>query len=140
VECREQRRRETHRRLVWRTLTEILNDASVMPNIDCSDLIVSIRRLEFGQSLRTIYLDVYGRFRWATMRGDAGRIWMERARAVGQETFDDLTGVMVFPRLREIVARELKSRLRLPYLPKIEPFEAAIGGSMNHVALKQEFY
>lgn len=121
-------------------LTEILNDDSVMPNIDCSDLVVSIRRLEFGTTPRTIFLDVYGRFRRAEMRGNAGRIWMARAKALGEETFDDLTDVMVFPRLRQVIAQELQKRLGLPYLPVIEPFEVALGSSLNPIGMKQEFY
>ena len=60
-----ERKRAAHRRRVQSALTAILNDPAVMPNADCPDLVVSVNRVEFGRTVREIYIDVLGQWRQA---------------------------------------------------------------------------
>lgn len=57
------RKRAAHRRRVQAALHQILNDPSVMPNADCVDLVVSVSRVEFGRTVREIFIDVMGESR-----------------------------------------------------------------------------
>jgi hypothetical protein len=59
------RKRAAHRRRVQAALQQILNDPAVMPNADCRDLIVSVSRVEFGSTVREIYIDFRGEWRKA---------------------------------------------------------------------------
>ena len=115
------RKRAAHRRRVQAALQQILNDPGVMPNADCPDLVVSVSRVEFGRTVREIYIDVLGvsrqsRDQWAELPHDR---YMREARARGKETYADLTEVFMFPSLTETVARELQKRLGLLYTPVI---------------------
>jgi hypothetical protein len=115
------RKRAAHRRRVQAALQEILNDPAVMPNADCADLVVSVSRVEFGRTVREIYIDVRGELRlshdqWVENPHDR---YMREAKARGEETYADLTDVLVFPSITEIVARELQQRLGLLYTPII---------------------
>lgn len=92
-----------------------------MPNADCPDLIVSVSRVEFGKTVREIYIDVLGEWRtsrdqWAENPHD--RYTLE-AQVKGEETYADLTEVFMFPDLTAVVARELQKRLGLLYTPVI---------------------
>src|SRR5262249_16931649 len=53
-----ERKRAAQRRRVQAALQQILNDTGVMPNADCPDLVVSVSRVEFGRTVREIYIDV----------------------------------------------------------------------------------
>src|SRR5262249_17540254 len=97
------RKRAAHRRRVLAALPPILNDRAVMPNADCQDLIVSVSRVEFGRTVREIYIDLRGEWRqsrdqWAENPHDR---YMREARARGEITYADLTDVFVFPTLAE---------------------------------------
>lgn len=54
------RKRAAHRRKVRAALQQILNDPAIMPNADCPDLVVSVSRVEFGRTVREIFIDVLG--------------------------------------------------------------------------------
>ncbi len=116
------RKRSAHRRRVQAVLQEILNDPGVMPNADCPDLVVSVSRVEFGRTVREIYIDVLGRWRlspdqWSENPYD--RYQRESCERGQQGAFADLTDVFIFPKLIEVVARELQKRLGLLYTPVI---------------------
>jgi hypothetical protein len=115
------RKSAAHRRRVQSTLQQILNDPAVMPNADCSDLVVSLSRVEFGQTVREIFIDVFGEWRlsldqWVETPHNR---YIREARAKGEDTYIDLTDVYIFPKFTEIVALELKKRLGLMYTPII---------------------
>jgi len=106
---------------VQAALQQILNDPTVMPNADCPDLIVSVSRVEFGRTVRDIFIDVLGLRRrspdqWTEDPHDK---YMGEARAKGKETYTDLTEVFIFPAITEVVAREFQKRLGLLYTPVI---------------------
>jgi hypothetical protein len=118
------RKRAAHRRRVQAALQEILNDPAVMPNADCLDLVVSVSRVEFGRTVREIFIDVLGLWRrppnqWAESPHDK---YMREAQAQGKDTYTDLTDVFLFPQITEVVARELQQRLGLSYTPVIRRF------------------
>ncbi len=115
------RKRAAHRKQVLTALHEILNDPSVMPNADCPDLLVSVSRVEFGRTVREIFIDVLGEWRlsrdqWVENPHDR---YMREAEDKGENTYADLTEVFIFPKLTEVVARELQKRLGLLYTPVI---------------------
>lgn len=115
------RKRAAHRRRVLAELQHILNDLSVMPNADAPDLIVFVRRVEFGNTVRKIFIDVVGKWRlsrelWSEMPHDRYR---RVTKAKGHWTYIDLTDMFLFPQFTEIIARELLRRLGLLYTPTI---------------------
>lgn len=116
------RKRAGHRRRVQEALQQILNDSGVMPNADCRDLVVSVSRVEFGSTVREIYIDVMGRPRLSLDQWPEhpyvryGRESHER----GEEgAFADLTDVFFFRHLTDKIAEELQKRLGLLYTPVI---------------------
>lgn len=114
-------KRDAHRRVVLGALQRILNDAAVMPNADCADLVVSVSRVEFGKTVRHIFIEVTGvsrlsRDQWVEMPHDR---YTREAHAKGQVTYIDLTEMFLFPELTVIIARELQKRLGLLYTPVI---------------------
>jgi hypothetical protein len=116
-----ERKRAAHRRRVHEALREILNDPSVMPNADCGDLVVSVSRIEFGNTVADVFVEVNGRWRqppdkWPENPHDK---YMREARARGERTYTDLDEVFFFPAMTEVVARELQRRLGLTYTPLI---------------------
>src|SRR5437867_11220964 len=118
------RKRAAHRRRVQAALQEILNDPAVMPNADCGDLVVSVSRVEFGKTVREIYVDIVGRERRSPAPGEMPRHerYMQEAEARGERTYADLTDVLHFPSLRQVVAEELQRQLGLLYTPEIRRF------------------
>jgi len=115
------RKRADHRRRVQATLQQILNDPDVMPNVDCSDLVVSVSRVEFGRTVREIFIDVFGEWRWSReqLAESPHDRYIREAKARGEKTYVDFTDVWVFPKFTEIVACELQKRLGLRYTPVI---------------------
>ena len=116
-----ERKRAAHRRRVHEALQEILNDPSVMPNADCTDLVVSVSRVEFGRTVAEIYVSIHGIWRrpidqWAEAPHDT---YMREARAAGNETYIDLDEVFYFPAMTEIVSEEVQTRLGLVYTPVV---------------------
>lgn len=115
-------KRVAYRRRVQAALQQILNDTGVMPNADCRDLVVSVSRVEFGRTVREIYIDVKGRWRlsldqWPENPYDK---YARASCARGQEgAFADLTDVFFFPALTDVIAGELQKRLGLLYTPVI---------------------
>ncbi len=114
-------KRAAHQRRVQAALTDIFNDPTVMPNADCEDLVVSVRRVEFGKTVRDISIDVSGDWRGAVEDPFASyhEKYMRAARDRGEETYVDLTDVTRSARLMEVVARELSRRLGLRYVPDL---------------------
>jgi hypothetical protein len=115
------RKRAAHRRKVQAALQEILNDPAVMANADCPDLTVSVSRVEFGRTVREIFIDAVGLWRrspdqWAATPQDK---YMRGARARGKEMYTDLTDIFLVPEITEVVARALQKRLGLLYTPLI---------------------
>jgi hypothetical protein len=85
------RKRAAHRRNIQSTLQQILNDSAVMSNADCPDLIVSLSRVEFGQTVQEIFIDVFGEWRlsrdqWVENPHDK---YMREAHAKGDDTYID---------------------------------------------------
>ena len=115
------RKRAAHRRRVQTALQEVLNDQAVMPNVDCPDLLVSVSRVEFGRTVREIFLDVIGQKRLSRDQWveTPHKKYMREARAKGEDTYIDLTDVFIFPEFTDVVARELQKRLGLLYMPII---------------------
>ena len=54
------RKRAAHRQRVQATLSAILNDQAVMPNVDCPNLLVVVSQVEFGRTVREIFVRCYG--------------------------------------------------------------------------------
>ena len=115
------RKRAAHRRRVQAALQAIFNDPAVMPNADCRDLVVSVGRVEFGSTVREIYVEFRGRWRRAPGPGDEPRHqrYLREAAARGEDTYVDLTDVAMFPDIMRCVAEELRRRLGLLYTPEI---------------------
>jgi hypothetical protein len=115
------RKRAEHRRRVHSTLQNILNDPAIMPNADCSDLVVSVSQVEFGRTVREIFIDVFGQRRLSYDQRDEipHEKYMREARDNGADTYIDLTDMYIFPNLTEVIARELQKRLGLLYTPVI---------------------
>jgi len=92
-----------------------------MPNADCSDLVVSVSRVEFGRTVREIYVDVLGEWRRSRDQWPENphERYTREAQARGEETYADLTDVFLFTGLTEVVAKELQKRLGLLYTPVI---------------------
>lgn len=118
------KKREAHRRIVQAALQQILNDPVVMPNIDCPDLAVSISRVEFGATVREIWIDVFGRYRNCQIATEMSphERYLRAAEIRGEKTYIDLTDVFIFPEFLNIVAAELQKRLGLLYVPTIRRF------------------
>ncbi|WP_147444556.1 MULTISPECIES: hypothetical protein [Corallococcus] len=91
----------------------------MMPNEDCADLIVSIDALEFGKTVRQIYVDFRGHWRNPEAAQGAHERYLRQAAARGEETYVDLTDVAHLPWLLEKVEIELQHRLGLAYRPQI---------------------
>jgi hypothetical protein len=109
------RKRAAHERRVREVLTDILNDPEVMPNADCRELLVTIRRIVFGRTVRYIFIDLVGQ--WRDL--DATRSAPPRV-----DPYIDLTDFMHFPEHLEAVSLELQRRLKLRYTPQVRPLWA----------------
>lgn len=90
----------------------------MMPNADCRDLVVNVNQVEFGRTVRDIYVDFYGRWKQTDCDGFHER-YMREARERGEQTYVDLTDVAHFPELRSGIEAELQRRLRLLYTPRL---------------------
>ncbi len=112
------RKREDYRRKVMVELQQILNDSSVMPNSDCSDLIVMINDLQFGRTVRDIFIDVWGEPKNQN-EGNRHDFYLKEAAAAGKGSYYDLTDMFTDPVLTKIIGEELQFRLKLQYTPKI---------------------
>src|SRR5262245_8701546 len=115
-------KRAAHRRRVQAALQEILNDTGVMPNADCRDLVVSVSRVEFGRTVREIYIHVQGRARLSLDQWPEHphvKYTRESHERGNEGAFADLTDVFYFRALTDVIARELQKRLGLLYTPVI---------------------
>ena len=115
-------KRESYRRRVHEVLQQILNDPFVMPNVDCADLVVSVNRVDFGSTVRVIFVDAFGREKRSRQSGEEPlhERYLRQAAEQGQDTYIDLTDVFTYPNLLEIVAVELQKRLGLLYTPELK--------------------
>ncbi|MBT5021039.1 MAG: hypothetical protein HON04_20095 [Planctomicrobium sp.] len=115
------RKRLAHKRRVQTALHQILNDPSVMVNANCPDFVVSVSRVEFGRTVREVYIDVVGRARAEVCNTDEPLHdkYMREAKECREETYIDLTDMFVFTEFTEIIARALQERLSLQYTPVI---------------------
>ncbi len=95
-----------------------------MPNADCEDLLVSVSRVAFGNTVREIYLDVRGRSKKAHVPGQETphQKYQREANERGEGGYLDLTDMFCLPGLTDIIAAELKRQLRLRYTPTIRRF------------------
>lgn len=118
------RKRIAHKRRVQTALQEILNDETVMPNADGRDLMVSVSRVEFGRTVRQIFIDVVGQSRSSDLINarSSHETYLQEAVSRGEETYIDLTDMFHFPDLTDIIARKLQQRLGLLYIPVIRRF------------------
>lgn len=115
------RKRAAHRRRVQEALGTILNDPSVMPNIDCPDLLVVVSQVEFGRTVREIYVRFFGFWRRTHVPGEEPphARYQRQAEQQGKGGYDDLTDVINNPELFRAVGAELQRRLGLLYTPEI---------------------
>ena len=115
------RKRAAHRRRVQAALQAVLNDPDVMPNADCPDLVVSVSRVEFGHTVREIFVDLMGHPKQYRAPGDLTlrNHYVDQAKRRGEEIYADLTDVAVFPKLMRVVEEELQRRLGLLYTPTV---------------------
>ena len=114
-------KRSAYRRRLLALLSDILSDPSVMPNADCCDIVVVVRDVAFGKTVREIYVDFRGFWKNPELACTAHTRYMEEAKAAGQKTYADLTDVAIFPALMERVEEEVQRRLGLRYRPRIRP-------------------
>jgi len=112
------RKREDYRRKVMVELQNILNDSSVMPNSDCPDLIVFINELQFGRTVRSIHIDVWGESKNRN-EGNRHDSYLKEASAGGVGSYYDLTDMFTDPDLTKIIGEELQIRMKLQYKPEI---------------------
>ena len=118
------RKRIEHSNRLMSELQSILNDSSVMPNADCPDLIVSVSKIIFGNTVREIYLLVNAE--WKKNDGTAvlaHQRYLNEAKQLGEDTYIDLTDVFCYPEITASISEELKRRLNLQYLPIIHLIE-----------------
>lgn len=116
------RKRAAFRRRVLAALQQILNDVGVMPNADCPDLVTSVSRVEFGRTVREIFIEVSGR--WKLSRDqwpeDLYAKYERESYERGHEgAFADITDALYFPAFMEVIAVELQKRLGLLFTPVI---------------------
>jgi hypothetical protein len=114
-----ERKRAAYRERLRPVLQDILNDCAVMPNEDCPDLIVNISAIEFGRTVRHIYVDFQGSWRDPERAKGVHERYLRQAAARGADTYADLTDVATSPRLMETVEAELQRRLGLTYRPVV---------------------
>jgi hypothetical protein len=116
-----ERKRAAHRRSVQAALQRILNDQAVMPNASCADLVVSVTRVEFGRTVREIYVEFRGEWNRSPDQWEEGphERYTREAAARGEDRYADLTEVFDFPELTEVIEKELQKQLRLLYTPTI---------------------
>jgi hypothetical protein len=101
-------------------LHQILNDPNVMPNADCPDLVVSVCEVDFGKTVRTIYVDFSGHYKDPERAKTAHDRYTKESHANGMEgAYDDLTDVAALPHNREILEQALQKKLGLTYQPTI---------------------
>lgn len=112
-------KRSAYRKRLISLLSEILNDPAVMPNSDCGDLVVVIKDVVFGKTVRQIYVDFSGFWKKPELARTAHERYMKEAKAEGRTTYADLTDVAIFPSLMERVEEEVQHRLGLLYRPEI---------------------
>ena len=117
------RKRIAHARRVKSVLQGILNDTEYMPNSDCPDLFVTVTRLEFGATVRQIYIDVGANSRHSPRPGEESphEKYTREARARGAYLggYDDLTDVLYFRSHLQAIAEELQRRMKLRYTPSL---------------------
>jgi len=116
------RKRLALKRIVQSALRRILNDPAIMPNTDGADLVVSLSRIEFGPTVRHIYIDVLGRSRHSVSSTDEPKHdkYMREARERGEGTYIDLTDMFFNPSLTEVISVALQKQLGLRYTPVIK--------------------
>ena len=92
-----------------------------MVNANCPDFVVSVSRVEFGRTVREVYIDVVGRARAEVCNTyePLHDKYMREAKECREETYIDLTDMFVFTEFTEIIARALQERLSLQYTPVI---------------------
>lgn len=113
------RKRAAYKQRVQEALQRILNDPTVMPNADCGDLVTSVTRIEFGRTVRDIFIDVSAVWRSSEIAASAHDRYMREAEQRGEETYADLDEVMFFGRLRDQIAIALQKELGLRYTPNL---------------------
>lgn len=123
-------KRAEHRRRVQETIGAILNDPAVMPNVDCPDLFVVVSQVEFGNTVREIFVRFYGFPRRPLQPGEESHHvrYQREAERGGRGGYDDLTDVVNHPELFRVVAVELQRRLGLLYIPEIRWLPAVLSG------------
>jgi hypothetical protein len=114
-------KRAEYRKRVMTALREILNDPHLMPNVDCPDLVVNVSEVDFGKTVRTIYVDYFGFWKDPERAKTAHERYTKDSEAKGLEgVYDDLTDVGFLPHLREILEKALQKKLGLTYQPTIQ--------------------
>ena len=123
------RKRAEHRRRVQETLGAILNDPAVMPNVDCPDLVVVVSQVEFGRTVREVFVRCYGLPRRPIGPGEESHHvrYQREADLNSDGVYDDLGDLHYFGRLSAVAGAELQKRLGLLYTPEIRWLPAALG-------------
>ena len=93
------RKRIRYRRKLFELLQDVLNDPNVMPNADCGDLVVMVKDIAFGRTVREIFVDVIGHWKTPELCRTAHDRYLERARATSEETYRISLRFGYFPNL-----------------------------------------
>jgi hypothetical protein len=122
------RKRAAHRQRVQAALSAILNDPAVMPNVDCPDLLVVVSQVEFGRTVREIFVRCYGLPRRPIGPGEVSHHvrYQREADLRSDGVYDDLTDLQYFGTLSALAGAELQRRLDLLYVPKIRWLPATL--------------
>ena len=87
-------KRADHRKRVMTALHEILNDPNVMRNSDCPDLVVNVCEVDFGKTVRTIYVDFVGHYKDPERAKTSHERYTKESHEKGLDgVYDDLTDV-----------------------------------------------
>lgn len=90
-----------------------------MPNANCRDLVVNINYVDFGRTVRDVYVDFCGLWKHPEQSEGRHERYLHEAKERGERTYVDLTDVAHLPEWRHIVELELQKRLGLLYTPRL---------------------
>jgi len=113
-------KRDEYRKRVMAALQQIMNDPNVMPNVDCLDLLVNVCEVDFGKTVRTIYVDFFGHYKNSDLAKTAHERYTKQSHANGLGgVYDDLTDVAALSHVRDVLEKALQRKLGLNYQPTI---------------------
>jgi len=135
------RKRSQHRRRVQAALSEILNDPSVMPNVDCPNLVIVVTQVEFGRTVRDILVRCCALPKQAIIPGQEPHVvrYQREAELRTGGVYDDFYDLRYFGRLSALAGAELQKRLGLLYVPEIRWLPAALTANDGEPTMETVF-